>query len=356
MTTAVVEGRAADLLGAALLEHLGPGARRLVVVGLSRDEHPKATVLVFGPAGPRPCLVLKVAMVPGAVPAVLSEAAALTAVARVSPDLVGGTVPRVLGCHHDTESGVLVTSVVPGVPMSVDYHRWRHTARPGAVRDDLAAAVAWLEELGRIPLPDKDAGPARPTNEPIDRSASPSDPAGVAARLRARWPDDDTAVAVGEGIRQLAPVLTLPAAEHRTMVHGDFWCGNLLRTGGRVTGVVDWEHAEVGGDALRDVTRLVLAYLLYLDRHTPPGGQVSGHAGLVAGSWGEPVRYALSGTGWLSRTVQDVVSAHLRRTGRDPGAWRGALALAAAEAAAGADEPAFARRHLLLTAELLRCC
>ena len=353
MTTAVLEGRAADLLGVTLREHLGRGPRRLVVVGLSRDEHPKATVLVFGPAGSRPCLVLKVAMVPGAVPAVLAEAAALTAVAQASPDLVGGTVPRVLDCRHDGASAVLATSVVPGVPMSVDYHRWKHTARHGSVRDDLAAAVLWLDELGRIPLPDNGAGLDTP---PSDQSGPPSGATAVAARVLARWPGDDTAAAVGEGLLQLEPALSLPAGARRTMVHGDYWCGNLLRTRGRVTGVVDWEHAQVRGDALRDVTRFVLAYLLYLDRHTPPGQRVSGHPGLVSGAWGEPVRYALSGSGWLSLAVRDVVSTHLHRTGRDPHAWRAAIALAAAEAAASADEPEFARRHLLLASELLPCC
>ncbi|NUR82190.1 MAG: aminoglycoside phosphotransferase family protein [Dermatophilaceae bacterium] len=347
--TTVVEGRAADLLRVTLREHVGAGPHRLVVVGLSRDEHPKATVLVFGPAGSGPRLVLKVAMVPGAVPAVLAEAAALTGVAQVAPDLVRGTVPRVLDYRQESGSAVLVTSVVPGVPMSVDYHRWRHTARPGVVRDDLTSAVGWLEELGRVPVPEA-------TTRRAAQPGSSCDPDGVAARVRARWPDDEVADAVGEAARQLAGSLALPPGAPRTMVHGDFWCGNVLRTGGQVTGVVDWEHAQPGGDALRDVSRFVLAYLLYLDRHTAAGRQVSGHPGLVAGSWGEPVRYAAAGAGWLGQTVQAVVGGHLRRTGRDPRAWRGALAVAAAEAAGTADEPAFARRHLLLAAELIPCC
>ncbi|MGO4598866.1 phosphotransferase family protein [Terrabacter sp. 2RAF25] len=348
MTTALVEGRAADLLRTTLREHVGPGPRRLLVVGLSRDDHPKATVLVFRPTDALPALALKVAMVPGAVPAVLAEAAALTAAAQLGPDLVGGTVPRVLDCRHAPDSAVLVTSVVPGVPMAVDYHRWRHTARPTTVRGDLDAAVSWLEQLARVPVPD------RATSAPTDRV--PTDPAAVAALVAARWPGDAEARTVEATVRGLSRELALPPGLPRTMVHGDFWCGNVLRTGGRVTGVVDWEHAQVAGDALRDVTRFVLAYLLYLDRHTDPGRPVSGHPGLVAGPWGEPVRFAASGAGWLSELVQAVVAGHLRRTGRDPGRWREALGIAAAEVAAVADEPAFARRHLALAAELLRCC
>lgn len=347
MTTAVVEGRAADLLRATLRDHAGPGPRRLLVVGLSRDDHPKATVLVFRPPDARPGLALKVALVRGAVPAVLAETAALTAAAQLGPDLVGGTVPRVLDCRHDSEGAVLVTTVVPGVPMAVDYHRWRHTARPATVRGDLDAAVSWLEQLARVPVPEQVTG------GPTDRV--PTDPAALAARLAARWPGDAEARTVEAAVEAVADELALPADLPRTMVHGDFWCGNVLRAGGPVTGVVDWEHAEVGGDALRDVTRFVLAYLLYLDRHTSPGRRVSGHPGLVAGSWGEPVRFAASGAGWLSELVQAVVSGHLRRTGRDPGHWREALGLAAAEVAATADEPAFARRHLALAGELLPC-
>ena len=349
MTTVVVEGRAADLLEGTLRDHLGAAPRRLVVVGLSRDEHPKATVLAFGPAGSEPRLVLKVALVPGAVRAVLAEATALAAVEQMAPDLVGGTVPRVLDCRHDSGGGVLVTSVVPGIPMAVEYHRWRHTARAGTVRDDLAAAVSWLERLGRVPVRDG-------TCSAKARPGSDSDPAGIARRVRARWPDDDVADPVSEAVERLDAALALPPGAPLSIVHGDFWCGNVLRSAGRVTGVVDWEHAEIGGDGLRDVTRFVLAYLLYLDRHTPAGRQVSGHAGLVAGSWGEPVRYAVSGAGWLGRAVESVVGAELRRTGRDPRHWRNALALATVEVAATADETAFARRHLLLAAELFRCC
>ena len=349
MTAAVVEARAADLLQEVLRDHLGADPRRLVVVGLSRDEHPKATVLVFGADGSAPRLVLKVAMVPGAVPAVLAEAAALAAVAEMAPDRVGGTVPRVLDCRHDRRSGVLVTSVVPGVPMSVDYHRWRHTSRPGSVRDDLAVAGSWLRELARVPVPDV-------TTRRDGRTGALSEPARRAVAVRARWPEDGVAEDVGDAVMRLGAELALPPGVPRSVVHGDFWCGNVLRRAGRVTGVVDWEHAELGGDGLRDVTRFVLAYLLYLDRHTPPGRPVNGHPGLVAGAWGEPVRFAVSGVGWLGTAVRDLVGAHLRRTQRNPSGWRGALALAAAEAAATADEPAFARRHLLLATELVQCC
>ena len=39
---------------------------------------------------------------------------------------------------------------------------------------------------------------------------------------------------------------------HRTLVHGDYWPGNLLWQRGRLTGVVDWEEPRLG-DPSRDV-------------------------------------------------------------------------------------------------------
>jgi aminoglycoside phosphotransferase (APT) family kinase protein len=350
MTSAVLDHRSGGLLRETLRDHLGPGVPRLVVVGLSRDENPKSTVIAWDPARRGPRLVAKVARSPQAVHAVLAEATALTAVAELDPDLVGGTVPRALGVRRDETGAVLVTTVVPGVPMAVDYHRWRHTARPPAVREDLSRALAWLDELGRIPVPDRSARAGS------HAARTPWTPAGLAARLGERWPDDGLAAAVGDAVGALASGLALPPDAPRVVVHGDYWCGNVLRADGIVSGVVDWEHASIGGDALHDVTRFVLAYVLYLDRHTRPGRAVDGHPGLVAGRWGEPVRYAVTGSGWLSQAVEHAVAGHLASTGRDPRRWRAALAVAAAEVAASSDEAEFARRHLVLAQELLPWC
>jgi aminoglycoside phosphotransferase (APT) family kinase protein len=350
MTSAVLGQGTGALLRATLNDHLGPGTPRLVVIGLSRDENPKATILAFEPARSSPRLVLKVSLGRGAVPAVLAEAAALAAVAELGPDLVGGTVPSLVDVRQDATSAVLVTTVVPGVPMSVDYHGWRHTARPSAVREDLTDAVSWLDELARVPVRDVAVG-----NRSADARTQWT-PSALTARLWSRWPDDAVARTVGDAVCSVASELALPLDATGAIVHGDFWCGNVLRTGGIVTGVVDWEHAVVGGDPLRDVTRFVLAYVLYLDRHTRAGRTVGGHPGLVAGPWGEPVRYVAAGSGWLSEAVEAVVAGHLANTGRDPMRWRQALALAAAEVAALADEREFARRHLLLAAGLFPCC
>jgi aminoglycoside phosphotransferase len=363
---------AGDLLRTTLRDHLGTESPRLVVLAMSRDENPKATILAFGPGQRTPRLVVKVAMTAGAVAAVRAEATALHAVAALDPGLVGGTVPRLVDVRLGGSDAVLVTEALAGVPMSVDYHRWRHTARPEVVRRDVESAVGWLRELGRVAAPgdafmdaSSDASLDAPSDAPEAvggarqalAAAEPADPGApaVPALLRRRWPRDEAALGVAGVLSDLEPVLRLPEGEQCAVVHGDFWCGNVLRSGGHVTGVVDWEHAQVGGDPLRDLARFVLSYSLYLDRHTRPGRPVEGHPGLVAGPWGEPLRYVARGDGWFPALVAEVVAHGLGATGRDPGRWREVLGAGTAEIAALSDHAEFAHQHLLLAAELLRC-
>ncbi|GAB3062804.1 hypothetical protein GCM10027053_26560 [Intrasporangium mesophilum] len=340
MTSTTVSRGSGDLLRTTLRDHLGTESPRLVVLAMSRDENPKATILAFAPDQLSPRLVVKAALTEGAISAVRAEGAALRAVAALDPGLVGGTVPRVVDERQDTQGAVLVTEARPGTPMSVDYHRWRHTARAEVVGDDFACATAWLRELGQLPVA-QEAGAGR-------------DAPALVARLRDRWPDDRIAHDVAQGLADLDAALRLPPGAPQVVVHGDFWSGNVLRAGGRVTGVVDWEHALVGGDPIRDRARFVLSYALYLDRHTRPGRTVPGHPGLVAGPWGEPIRYAVRDAGWLPSLVAGFLSEALVETGRDPGRWRDVLTVGVAEIAALSDHADFARRHLLLAAELLR--
>ena len=99
-------------------------------------------------------------------------------------------------------------------------------------------------------------------------------------------------------------------AGHRTpqsVVHGDFWPGNLLIERGRVLGVIDWESARLAGTPARDLARFVTSYSLYLDRHTRPGRRVAGHRGLHAARWGAGVEYAIDGTGWYPDLARSFV-------------------------------------------------
>lgn len=344
MTTTVLGTNPGDLLRSTLRDHLGTESPPLVVLALSRDENPKAIIVAFSPTDSTPRLVVKAALTAGSVAAVRAEAAALRSVEALDPGMVGGTVPRLLDERCDENGALLVTEALPGVPMSVDYHRWRHTGKAEVVREDFACATSWLRELRHLP---------------VDRVlGARGDWQALATRLHDRWPAgeaaSDVASEVAERLTDLDSRLLMPPGSPLSVVHGDFWCGNVLRTGRRVTGVVDWEHAVVGGDPVRDLARFVVSYLLYLDRHTRPGRAVAGHPGLRAGTWGEPIRYAAHGVGWLPSLVAEVLSEALVATGRDGQLWREVLALGTAEVAAHSDHADFARQHLLLAAELLR--
>ena len=351
MTTTLLGTSPGDLLRSTLRDHLGTESPPLVVVALSRDENPKAIIVAFSPTDSTPRLVVKAALTEGSVAAVRAEAAALRSVEALDPGMVGGTVPRLLDERGDESGVLLVTEALAGVPMSVDYHRWRHTAKAEVVREDFACATSWLRELGSLPV-DPVLVPRR-------------DSQALATRLRDRWPEGEgasvasdvapeVASEVAERLTDLDSRLLMPAGSPLSVVHGDFWCGNVLRTGRRVTGVVDWEHGVVGGDPIRDLARFVVSYLLYLDRHTRPGRAVRGHPGLTASAWGEPIRYAAHGVGWLPSLVAEVLSEALVDSGRDGRLWREVLALGTVDVAAHSDHADFARRHLLLAGELLR--
>jgi aminoglycoside phosphotransferase len=326
-----------DLVGATLRDHLGPRAAHVVVLAMSKDENPKATVIAFAEDGRTPRLAVKVALTPGARASVAAEAGALRRLAEADPTLVGGTVPRLLDERHDASTAVIVTSAHPGVPMSVDYHRWRHTSSARRVTEDFEHAGAWLAALAR--------------SAPPVRAESTRPSSSVADALVTRWPSDVAARALADGIR--SAVSDLAADRPSSVVHGDFWCGNILRRAGAVVGVIDWEHATFADDPLRDRARFALSYALYLDRHTTAGRRVAGHRALVAGPWGEGVRYAIAGSGWFPTLLQGFLSDGLQTTGRDPRLWRQVLLLGLAEIAATSDHQEFARHHLLLGAEML---
>jgi hypothetical protein len=331
MTTSTRLPGSPDLVAveAVLQQHLGARPLRLAVVAMSRDDNPKAVVMATQPGARTPVLAVKVALTPGAASSVRAEAAALERLAELDPGLVGGTVPRAVALHDTPTGTMLVTTVSHGRPVSVDYHRWHHTGRRRAVEADFDAAAAWLAELHGVAVP----------------PASESD---CGALLSSRWPDGlgDAAAQVCRDSRE-----RLGELDTAHVTHGDFWCGNILRSGRRVTGVVDWEHTRFGSAPLWDRVRFALAYTLYLDRHTRVGAPVHGHAGLRAGAWGEPVRHLLRGEGWYADRVAAFVTSG---PGRElpTATWRDALLVGLGQAAATSDEPDFARAHALLLAEV----
>lgn len=313
-------------------DHLPGRLTRTVVIAMSRDANPKATVMVFVDGAPSPLLALKVGLTEGACRSVDAEARALRALAAVDPTMVHHTAPRVLELREAAQGTALVMIACPGVSMAVDYHRWRHSGRPDRVRDDFARADRWLVQLCR-------------------RSVPPGVPLRWADGLRARFGSTGVAEGAAAAVHSIEGKLERP--DLGAVVHGDFWCGNILHTAGVVSGVVDWEHGVVGGDPVRDRVRFALSYSLYLDRHTRAGSPVRGHAGLRAGRWGAGTRYALLGRGWYPDLVAGFVGDGLEATGRCRDLWRPAMLAGLGEIAVRSDHDGFARQHLELLGELV---
>jgi aminoglycoside phosphotransferase len=313
-----------------------PGSRVILFDG-SRDPNSGVTVLVTAPGSTEPHLAVKIATTAAAAEVITREARLLVELRRRPLPQVDETLPRHLGVFDADGMLASATSVVPGIPMRTGYHAFRHLARPDSVRGDFAAAQGWLMALHA------DSMTAAAPIALLD---------GVATRITARWPDDARASDLAERLELLAARLS-SAGTQRTVVHGDFWAGNLLISRGSVSGVVDWAAAELSGEPLRDVVRFVLSYSLYLDRHTRPGRPVAAHPGLRADGWGAGIRYGMSGQGWYGQLVRDFVESALARLGAPTGLWRAALLAGLGEIAATADHADFAIRHRDLLLQLI---
>lgn len=321
---------------------LADPASRGVLLSASRDPDAKVTFVLTRPVGSRPDrelapLALKVPLTAHAAAAVEREGRMLVELRRMQLGALAGTVPRyVESVPVDDQRTALVSTALPGAPMTVAYHEWLHTARPGPVRHDFDLALGWLAAFQAATLG---------TPSPLTWADE------VADRLAARWdghPHLDAARARLAGAQRRFAGSTVA----QTAVHGDFWCGNVLVHRGEVGGVVDWEAGSPHGCPLRDVARFVLSYVLYLDRHTRPDHTVLGHAGLRRQGSAPGVRYALLGRGWLPRTARGALSEALTRLGLPPGWWYQVALTGIGEVAASANDDTFGSTHLELLAGL----
>jgi hypothetical protein len=318
---------AADLLS---------GPARGVLLSLSRDPDAKITFVATSGSGPREQLAVKVPTTPRASTAVETEGRMLVALRRLPLGTLHDTVPRYVESVQEDGSTVLVSTLVTGTPMSVGYHRYLHTARPDAVRADFRRAGDWLREF------------QRQTGAATDSLIWPTT---VHDEVAGRWdghPDLPAALARLAAARDRLYGLSTPV----TVVHGDFWFGNVLVTGDEVTGVIDWEAGSPAGCPLRDLVRFALSYCLYLDRHTRPGHRVLGHPGLRRAGFGAGVRYGLLGSGWLPSLVRDFLGSGLEDLGLPRVAWYDAALVGLGEVAATANDETFGADHLSLLARL----
>jgi aminoglycoside phosphotransferase len=326
-----------ELLGEAaperrsLWEYARASGLRSLVVCASKNPNAKITVLLVSAAHGRPVFAIKVPTTDTAAGAVEAEARMLLELRGLGPGL-SETIPRVVDVvEFDGRVGMVVTAV-EGLPMKTSYLRWRHTARPVTVGADFAAIEFWVSELQRRTA--REMGPLE-----MD--------AGVASRLESRFIDDE---GLSDDLDRLGQIYarlrrnTVP----RTAVHGDLWVGNVLLSGGRVSGVVDWESGASSGEPVRDLVRFALMYALFLDRRTTSGRRVPGHRVLRAGDWGAGVMYAFDGSGWFPQLFRRFLRDGLARLGACPESWRDAALAGIAEVAAFTDHDGFARLHLEL--------
>jgi hypothetical protein len=313
-----------------------PGTRVVLLAG-SRDPNAKATLILLDDYGA--AFVVKVPTTTRAEEVVRHEGAILEALAGLRLGPLAASLPRSLGYMSVEGFLALVSTAVMGTPMTVRYHGWRHTARRRRVARDFAAAGTWLADLQT-----RTAGRRMPITLLGDATIS------LCARFRTH-PDLSIVRARLTAVAERLATYTTP----RTVVHGDYWFGNLLldEKANRVIGVVDWESGAVHAEPLLDVARFAVSYALYIDRHTRAGHHVVGHRSgshgrLSADQWGTGVVHALAEDNWFSEIVKEYVSAALTRLGVPTALWRDVLLAGIADVAANADHPEFAQAHLEL--------
>jgi len=305
---------------------------RSVVIGPSKDPNAKITVLLVTPQDGKAVLAIKAPTTDAAARSVEREAELLVDLSKLQLPAPAGTIPRVVDAVDFNGRQGIVTNALPGTAMTTTYLRWRHTASAGRVARDFEAVARWLGEF-------QAATATHPVPVELD--------GGVGSRLRARFGGDEQ---LDDDLGRLEELYTRLRQQSvpRTAVHGDLWFGNILVDRGEIIGVVDWECGAVSGEPVRDLVRFALVYSLYLDRRTKHGRSVAGHPGLRADRWGAGVEYALAGSGWYPKLVQEFLGSGLARLGASPSAWRDAFVAGVAEIAAFTDDDEFARRHLEL--------
>jgi aminoglycoside phosphotransferase (APT) family kinase protein len=319
-----------------LWEFIQASGLQSLVVGASKDANAKVTLLLVSPESGEAVLAVKAPTTDAAARAVGVEGRLLTDLHRLGAADVMEAVPRVRRFVGFAGRRAVVMTAVEGMPMTTSYLRRRHTARAVHVEADFDAVGTWLANFQR-----RTAGAPAPLE--MDD--------GVSARLSGRFPADERLEADLDRLAEVHARLRRHAV-HRSAVHGDLWMGNVLLTGGQVTGVVDWEAGSTSGEPVRDLVRFALMYALYLDRATRAGRRVAGHSGLRARGWGSGVAYALDGDGWFPELFRRFLSDGLVRLGAAGSSWRDAALAGIAEVAARTDDAEFARRHVELFRDL----
>ena len=238
-----------------------PGSRG-VLIATSRDPDAKRTFIVTPPAGHlrgrpgRPGGHQDPGHRGGRASAITRETRMLVALRDAELGGLEPTVPRYLETLDSDGLPALVSTVVHGTPMSVAYHRWRHTTRPRLVAEDFALAGGWLRHFQSATAGER----ARITWA-----------AEVSGAVRERWSGASPGSRPLRCASRAADRQLKSYRVARTMVHGDYWFGNLLVRDG-----ADHRRRRLGerqpGRLAAARPRPVRAQLLPLHRPPHPAG------------------------------------------------------------------------------------
>jgi aminoglycoside phosphotransferase (APT) family kinase protein len=121
-------------------------------------------------------------------------------------------------------------------------------ADPIAFAEQVATQLATLHSAG---------------SEEVDLAFLPAQAPRLNAKISSRPATLDESLQEGDIRAALETLWPIPAMGAPTLLHGDFWPGNLLWQDGKLVAVIDWEDAEVG-DPIADLatTRLDMLWIV----------------------------------------------------------------------------------------------
>lgn len=314
--------------------------RTAVVVGVDATSAAKVTYLLFDARGTL-CAVAKTPRRTAGEESLIREHAVLAYLRQTASPEVLARVPRPLGLLRVGGHLVLAQSPLPGRPLTASYYSRGHVSDSQAVTADFALARDWLTEFQTGTRQEPVA-----VSELVETWLQPL-LAVYAEQVGWGAAEDDLFGAVLDRAAGLRDA-TVP----QTGVHGDYWMGNLLVSGTRLTGVVDWELGVPTGLPVLDVFKFPTSYAANLDKTAPwGGGRVPGHPGREDpgdrwsryGSWPNlrGFGYAYFGTGWFPELVKGYVRQLVGQLGLDPALTGVCFAGFLAEQAVHAPVPEF---------------
>jgi len=208
------------------------------------DAHVTSTgvgIAILGRRRERPCVVVKLALTPGAATGLEREGEALAAL-HAEAQLAGwrALIPRRLAAGSLDGRRYAVDTALPDAPALTVASDERALA---GVQEAAADAIGVLHRHTAAPVRVDDALVERWVTRPAELLAAHG---GRGAHALG---------SLADGLGSALHGRTLTAG----WVHGDFWPGNLLvRPDGALSGIVDWDAAAPDGLPLLDVLHLLL--------------------------------------------------------------------------------------------------